>query len=141
MNTPSNPDSACNSLHGLLRAEGLALLLASLWAYAHFIPDWAQFALLFLLPDIALLAYLINPRVGSFCYNATHSEIGALALLVTSLALPMPTLLPLSLIWLAHIGFDRALGYGLKSSEGFIYTHLGMIQPLRKREFKNQVGS
>jgi hypothetical protein len=29
---------------------------------------------------------------------------------------------------LAHIGFDHALGYGLKSSMGFAYTHLGVIQ-------------
>jgi hypothetical protein len=120
-------------LHWLLRAEGLALLLASVWAYAHFSPGWGRFAWLFLLPDIALLAYLISPRVGAFCYNATYSDIGALALLVAGLALPMPALLPLALIWLAHIGFDRALGYGLKSSEGFAYTHLGVIQPMRKR--------
>ncbi len=119
-------------LHWLLRAEGLALLLASGWAYAHFSLGWGRFAWLFLLPDIALLAYLISPRVGAFCYNATHSEMGALALLVGSLALPMPALLPLALIWLAHIGFDRALGYGLKSSEGFAHTHLGVIKPMRK---------
>jgi Domain of unknown function (DUF4260) len=121
-------------LHWLLSSEGLALLLVSVWAYAHFSPGWGQFAWLFLLPDIALLAYLISPRVGALCYNATHSDIGALALLLASLALPMPALLPLALIWLAHIGFDRALGYGLKSSEGFAHTHLGVIKPMRKIE-------
>jgi hypothetical protein len=126
--------SPTRGLHWLLRAEGLALLLASVWAYAHFSPGWGQFAWLFLLPDIALLAYLISPRFGALCYNATHSEIGALALLVASLALPMPALLPLSLIWLAHIGFDRALGYGLKSGEGFAHTHLGVIKLMRKSE-------
>jgi hypothetical protein len=26
------------------------------------------------------------------------------------------------MIWLAHIGFDRALGYGLKYSSGFDVT-------------------
>jgi hypothetical protein len=125
--------SPTRGLHWLLRAEGLALLLASVWAYAHFSLGWERFAWLFLLPDIALLAYLISPRVGALCYNATHSEIGALAVLVASLALPMPALLPLALIWLAHIGFDRALGYGLKSGEGFAYTHLGVIKPMQKR--------
>jgi Domain of unknown function (DUF4260) len=112
----------------LLRAEGLALLLTSVWAYAHFSHDWGRFAWLFLLPDIALLAYLISPRVGALCYNATHSDIGALALLVASLALPIPALLPPALIWLAHIGFDRALGYGLKYSTGFSFTHLGSVR-------------
>ena len=31
------------------------------------------------------------------------------------------------MIWCAHIGFDRALGYGLKSAAGFEFTHLGRI--------------
>jgi Domain of unknown function (DUF4260) len=124
-------------LHWLLRAEGLVLLLASLWAYQHLGFAWGPFAGLFLLPDIALLAYLINPRVGAFCYNTTHSDIGALALLVASWALPMPALLAPALIWLAHIGFDRALGYGLKSSKGFSHTHLGQIQPIRQQHNTN----
>jgi Domain of unknown function (DUF4260) len=121
-------------LHWLLRAEGLALLLASVWAYAQLSPGWGRFAWLFFLPDIALLAYLVSPRAGAFCYNATHSYIGAIGLLVASLALSMPALLPLALIWLAHIGFDRALGYGLKSSKGFAHSHLGVIRPRRKSE-------
>jgi hypothetical protein len=28
---------------------------------------------------------------------------------------------------MAHIGIDRALGYGLKYSAGFGFTHLGRI--------------
>jgi hypothetical protein len=126
--------SPTRGLHWLLRAEGLALLLASVWAYAQLSPGWGRFAWLFLLPDIAFLAYLVSPRAGAFCYNATHSEIGAIGLLVVSLALSMPALLPLALTWLANIGFDRALGYGLKSSKGFAHTHLGVIRPIRKSE-------
>jgi hypothetical protein len=40
---------------------------------------------------------------------------------------PRLALLGVGLIWCAHIGFDRALGYGLKSPEGFRFTHLGKI--------------
>jgi hypothetical protein len=36
-------------------------------------------------------------------------------------------LLGLGAIWLAHIGMDRALGYGFKLSTGFRDTHLGQI--------------
>jgi len=36
----------------------------------------------------------------------------------------------------AHIGFDRALGYGLKYSKGFGYTHLGRIGNAKKDEIK-----
>jgi hypothetical protein len=133
MGTTSNSSTQTSRLSWLLRAEGLALLLASLWAYHYFSLSWAQFALLFLLPDAALLAYLISSRVGAISYNITHSETGAIALLVASQFFSLPPLLPLSLIWLAHIGFDRTLGYGLKSRMGFRYTHLGMIQPMHKR--------
>jgi Domain of unknown function (DUF4260) len=136
----STAASSAPGLRWLLRAEGLGLLLASLWAYQHLALSWSQFAWLFLLPDVALLAYLVSSRLGAMCYNATHSEIGALALLVASQMLSMPVLLPWSLIWLAHIGFDRALGYGLKSSAGFAHTHLGVIQHMRKRQLKSQIG-
>jgi hypothetical protein len=31
------------------------------------------------------------------------------------------------LIWLLHIGFDRAIGYGLKYPSSFKETHLGRV--------------
>jgi hypothetical protein len=37
------------------------------------------------------------------------------------------TLLQIGLIGLAHIGFDRLGGYGLKYSEAFGLTHLGRV--------------
>jgi hypothetical protein len=40
------------------------------------------------------------------------------------------TILLIAMIWLAHIGFDRALGYGLKYASGFGFTHLGRIGKL-----------
>ncbi len=48
-----------------------------------------------------------------------------LALLGIVLAEPLAG--SISLIWLAHIGIDRALGYGLKYADGFGFTHLGRI--------------
>ena len=111
----------------LLRTEGLALLVLSCAAYAQLGGGWKQFALLFLLPDIALLGYLLGPRVGAWAYNTTHSYLGAALLLSAGLVLSEHSLLLCGLIWFAHIGFDRALGYGLKYSEGFRHTHLGLI--------------
>ena len=40
---------------------------------------------------------------------------------------PSPILRCAGLIWCAHIGFDRALGYGLKYAEGFGFTHLRRV--------------
>jgi hypothetical protein len=49
-----------------------------------------------------------------------------LALAFAGVAMAQPTL-PIVAIWLAHIGFDRALSYGLKYADAFSHTHLGTI--------------
>jgi uncharacterized membrane protein len=134
METLTTQGATKGGVRWLLRAEGLALLLICLWAYHSRSDSWAQFALLFLLPDLALLAYWVQPRLGAVCYNITHSSIGALALLFVGFAFQMPSLVPLGLIWLAHIGFDRALGYGLKYRQGFSFTHLGVIGLQRRAQ-------
>jgi len=47
--------------------------------------------------------------------------------MVAGFAMAAPLVLSLAMIWLAHIGFDRAQGYGLKYGAGFGFTHLGRI--------------
>lgn len=111
----------------LLRLEGLAVLALSVAAYAQFGAGWGWFALLFLLPDLSFVGYLAGPRVGAAAYNAAHSYGGPLALLAVGMLGGVPPLLTIALVWFAHIGFDRALGYGLKYSSGFGDTHLGRI--------------
>jgi hypothetical protein len=111
----------------LLRLEGLAVLAAALAAYAQFGAGWGLFAGLFLLPDAALLAYLAGPRIGAMVYNASHSYAAPLVLLLAGILGAVPVFLALGLVWCAHIGFDRMLGYGLKYGSGFAATHLGRI--------------
>ena len=111
----------------VLRLEGLCVLVAALVAYTKFGLGWGTFALFFLAPDLSFLGYLAGPKVGAVSYNVAHSYIGAVACLVAGSVLPAPVLLCAGIIWCAHIGFDRALGYGLKYSEGFGFTHLGRI--------------
>jgi hypothetical protein len=111
----------------VLRLEGLALLAVALLLYRTTHASWWLFAGLFLLPDVSFAGYLFGPRIGALAYNAAHSTIGPLALAAWALARPSPHLLPVALIWLAHVGFDRALGYGLKKTSGFRDTHLGRI--------------
>jgi hypothetical protein len=109
----------------LLRLEAAALLMAALFAYARLDASWATFATLFLLPDLSLLAYLGGPRAGGLAYNAAHSALFPALLALAGLVLP--AMLPVALTWLAHIGFDRMLGYGLKYPTSFHATHLGRI--------------
>lgn len=109
----------------LLRLEGLCVLAFSLLAYGKFGDGWSIFALFFLAPDLSFLGYLAGPKFGAASYNSAHSYIGALAVLAGGILLSMPLAVTAGLIWSAHIGFDRALGYGLKYSAGFGFTHLG----------------
>jgi hypothetical protein len=111
----------------VLRLEGLCVLIAAVAAYSKFGLGWGTFALFFLAPDISLLGYLAGPVIGAVSYNAVHSYCGAVACLAAGLMVSSPVLLSAGLIWCAHIGFDHALGYGLKYSSGFGYTHLGRI--------------
>jgi len=111
----------------VLRLEGLCVLVAASAAYSKFGLGWGTFALFFLTPDLSLFGYLAGPKVGAISYNLAHSYSGAVVCLVAGLVLPAPTVLGVGLIWCAHIGFDRALGYGLKYSDGFGFTHLGRI--------------
>ena len=111
----------------LLRAEGAALGLAAIALYAaggHSLP---LFAALFLAPDLSFAGYLAGPRVGAAAYNALHWTVLPLALAGLGWGFASPAALAVALIWLAHIGVDRALGYGLKYASGFSDTHLGRV--------------
>ena len=98
----------------LLRLEGLALFGAVLVLYGAQSFGWWQFGLLLLLPDLAALGYLINARVGNLSYNLAHTLVFPLGLAVLAGLAHHALGLQLALIWLAHIGMDRAVGYGLK---------------------------
>lgn len=111
----------------LLRLEGLALLLGASLAYAHYGLSWSTFFWCFLLPDISFAGYLAGPRWGAMAYNAAHSTLGGLVTLFAGVVCGAQIGVAAGLIWLAHVGFDRALGYGLKYSRGFRFTHLGVI--------------
>lgn len=88
---------------------------------------WWGAAMVFFAPDLSFLAYLLGRRVGAMIYNGVHIYGFGLLLLAAGMVLSMPLVAGLGALWLAHCGFDRALGYGLKSGEGFLITHLGRI--------------
>lgn len=127
MSGPSQPGAVSGSVRWLLRLEGLCVLAVALVANARWGMNWSTFALYFLVPDIAFLGYLAGPRVGAIAYNLTHSYAGAIVCLMAGGVLQSPIALSAGMLWCAHIGFDRALGYGLKYAAGFSHTHLGRI--------------
>lgn len=111
----------------LLRLEGLAILVAAVTAYAHQGYSGIAFALLLLTPDLGMIGYLANPVIGSRTYNAVHFYALPLLLIALGLSLGAPIALQFGLIWCAHIGMDRLMGYGLKYPTTFKETHLGRV--------------
>lgn len=126
---PLSPSSEGGAASGgvrlLLRLEGLAAFAVSLALYAHAGFSWLIFALFLLAPDLSMLGYLAGPRVGARLYNLVHSYVLALLFTLVGFLAAQPALTAAGLILIAHIGLDRALGYGLKYSTAFGDTHLG----------------
>lgn len=110
-----------------LRLEGVAMFAGAVTLFASLGTSWWLFGLLFLVPDIGLLGYLVGTRTGATTYNLTHGLAAPLTLAVAGHVVGNGTLLAVALVWVAHIGFDRALGYGLKYATDFHDTHLQRV--------------
>lgn len=108
----------------LLRLEGLALLASSVLVFWHLGGNWWHFFLLVLVPDLSMLGYALNVRTGAAVYNFAHTSVIPIALAAAALVTRNEIALPYALIWIAHIGLDRLLGYGLKFPTHFQDTHL-----------------
>ena len=119
---PVRAGAVTGTPRALLRLEGGALLVASLVAFASLELSWVLFVALFLVPDLSMLGYLAGPRTGAAAYNAAHTLLVPAAL--AAVAVADHRFVALALIWCAHIGFDRVLGYGLKYETAFRHTHL-----------------
>jgi hypothetical protein len=111
----------------VLRLEGLVLFIGMTLLYYIWDGSWWVYALLFFVPDVSFAGYLGGPRIGALVYNTAHSYLAPVAMMTGGFATASPLVLSIAMIWLAHIGFDRALGYGLKYAAGFSFTHLGRI--------------
>ncbi len=110
----------------ILRLEGAGLFAAATAAYFSLGGPLWLFAVLALAPDISMAAYLAGPRAGSSLYNAFHTYLAPLSLLGVGVGLGATPLSWIALVWAAHIGADRAVGYGLKRPTGFKHTHLSV---------------
>jgi hypothetical protein len=123
--TPVPHGAVQGSVRLWLRLEGLMALLVATYLYAHQGGSWVAFAVLFFTPDVSFAGYIAGPRVGATFYNMAHSYVAPLILAATLHSVGAG--LTLALVWGAHIGFDRALGYGLKYPSAFGDTHFGRI--------------
>jgi hypothetical protein len=131
-----------HNMKNLLRLEELAQFLFCLLALVMNDVRWWVYLLLILGPDIGMLGYLVNSRVGAATYNMLHHKGIGILLLVLS----MPSMAEVLTLWAKDMGalkatppcilgiiifghacLDRTFGYGLKFGDNFHHTHLGWI--------------
>lgn len=110
--------------HKLIRIEGLVVLALGAYVYFSSGYSWVIFLLLLMLPDIFMIGYMVSNKVGAYLYNAAHTFVTPLLLLLAGMTLSLDFLIMISLIWLVHIGMDRMMGYGLKYESNFKDTHI-----------------
>lgn len=111
----------------LLHLEGLAVLVLSLYFYWDSQFSWVLFLVLLFAPDISMLGYVINNRIGARIYNIFHTYTIAIIIIFVGLLFENETALAIGLIWSSHIGMDRMIGYGLKYPTDFKDTHLNRV--------------
>jgi hypothetical protein len=112
----------------LLRIEGATLFAASIAVFAFQGQAWWLYPALLLVPDIFMLGYLRNTKLGSIIYNLGHSYPAAAVVTVLGFLLTSPLTIAIGAIWFGHIGWDRMFGYGLKYATSFKHTHLGDLE-------------
>ena len=124
---PGVPGMTQGAVRTWLRLEGLAAFVAGLALYGAVGGNWLLVIPLLLLPDVSAAGYLVGPRVGTFTYNLAHNWVPGLAVLGVGFGLDAPAVQLIGAILIAHVGMDRAVGYGLKLPTAFGDTHLGRM--------------
>lgn len=111
----------------LLRLEELMMFALALLLFSGLDRSWGLFALLFFAPDLSMLGYLINPRLGAWTYNLVHHKGLGITLYALGVLFTVPWLAFAGILLFAHSSLDRVFVYGLKHEDSFQNTHLGRI--------------
>ncbi|WP_411830172.1 DUF4260 domain-containing protein [Paenibacillus alba] len=109
----------------MVRIENGFAFALSFYIYMHLnFPIWLFFVLL-VVPDITMIGYAINKKIGAIVYNFGHTFILPLLLALCYLYFSKDYLLIISITWIAHICMDRVIGAGLKYQDSsFTKTHI-----------------
>jgi hypothetical protein len=114
-------------MKNILKLEEAAMFGFCVYALSLFHVDWWVYLLILLGPDISMIGYLLNNRIGAVCYNLFHHKGIAIAVFAAGFILKDQWMQIIGIILFGHSSMDRMFGYGLKLNEGFKYTHLGII--------------
>jgi len=114
-------------MNTLLKLEEVGVFLLCVFFFNTLSFAWWWFPTLLFLPDLGMLGYLLNSKVGAFTYNLVHHRLLASLITVGAIYFDDPNWKLVAIVLFAHISFDRIFGYGLKYNDSFNNTHLGFI--------------
>jgi hypothetical protein len=111
----------------ILKLEELFMFGFSIYLFSKLGFAWWWFPVLIFTPDLSMLGYLINTQIGALTYNSIHHKAVGITLYVLGSIFANPLLQLTGVILFGHSSMDRIMGYGLKHSDSFQNTHLGVI--------------
>ncbi len=110
-----------------IKLEELVMFLLSIFLFSKLEYAWWVYLVLILTPDIGMIGYAVNTRIGAITYNLFHHKGIAIVVGILGWYLVIPELQLAGIILFGHASMDRILGYGLKYSDHFKHTHLGNL--------------
>jgi hypothetical protein len=111
----------------LLKLEDFAEMALSIFAFSRLDFAWWWFPALILVPDISMIGYLVNTRLGAVLYNFVHHKGLGISVGIAGVLLGSSVFMLAGVILFGHSAMDRMFGYGLKYGDDFGHTHLGRI--------------
>ncbi|EQB34927.1 MULTISPECIES: DUF4260 domain-containing protein [Virgibacillus] len=111
----------------IIRIEGVAVLLISIYVYAAYEFNWLLFGLFLFAPDLSMVGYLKSKQTGAWVYNIFHTYALPIIIVMLGFIFVHTWFLKIALIWFAHIGMDRMFGFGLKYKTAFKDTHIQRV--------------
>lgn len=114
-------------MKNLVRIEELAEFIFAVLIFSRLEYSWWVFPALILSPDLSMIGYAVNTKVGAATYNFFHHKALGIVLGTVGFALGYDPMILAGLILFAHSAMDRFFGYGLKYPDSFQHTHLGKI--------------
>ncbi len=114
-------------MKNLLSMEEAGQFLLSIFLFSQLEYEWWIFPVCLLIPDLSMIGYLVNPKIGAGLYNFFHHKLVAVLIFISGFGLNNDLLELMGIILFAHSSMDRMFGYGLKLNDDFKHTHLGWI--------------
>lgn len=114
-------------MNRLLKLEELGQFLLSIILFSELDYAWWVFPACIFLPDLSMLGYLTNPKIGAWIYNFFHHKLLGIAVLFMGYSLEISAISLVGIMLFGHSAMDRIFGYGLKFNDDFKHTHLGWI--------------